>query len=41
MTLSTRGQGTSLVGIDIVALSEVRVAEQGCVTEDGAGYTLF
>ena len=41
MTLSTRGQGTSLVDIDIVALSEVRFAEQGCVTEDGAGYTLF
>ena len=38
---STRGQGTSLVDIDIAALSEVRSAEQGCVTEDGAGYTLF
>ena len=41
MVPSTRGQGTSLVDIDIAALSEVRFAEQGCVTEDGAGYTLF
>ena len=41
MMPSTRGQGTSLVDIDIAALSEVRFAEQGCVTEDGAGYTLF
>ena len=27
--------------IDIAALSEVRFAEQGSLTEDGAGYTLF
>ena len=26
--------------IDITALSEVRFAEQGSLTEDGAGYTL-
>ena len=29
------------VDIDIAALSEVRSAEQGSPTEDGAGYTLF
>ena len=27
--------------IDIAALSEVRFAEQGCLREEGAGYTLF
>ena len=27
--------------IDIAALSEVRFAEQGSLTEDGAGYALF
>ena len=27
--------------IDVAALSEVRVAEQGSLREDGAGYTLF
>ena len=27
--------------IDIAALSEVRFAEQGSLTEDGADYTLF
>ena len=27
--------------LDIAALSEVRFAEQGSLTEDGAGYTLF
>ena len=27
--------------IDIAALSEVRFLEQGCLTEDGTGYTLF
>ena len=27
--------------IDIAALSKVRFAEQGFLTEDGAGYTLF
>ena len=27
--------------IDIAALSKVRFKEQGCLREDGAGYTLF
>ena len=27
--------------IDIAALSEAHFAEQGSLTEDGAGYTLF
>ena len=27
--------------IDVAALREVRFAEQGSLTEDGAGYTLF
>ena len=40
-TLSTRGQRTNSAGIDTAALSEVRFAGQGSLTEDGAGYTLL
>ena len=29
------------LNIDIAALTEVRFAEQGSLTEDGAGYALF